>query len=339
MKTAIKVTLGTMLVASLAATAAQANPWNRMAVTGTVTYTEASNNGASMGDLLTVANANEGGRRAFMVEPETQFDYGVGLSYRMGGSNPSPDTRLYLDYDHFRDSKDRQAVGLRNLGLAPTVAGTTDNNADLRHRAHQFRAGVTQTLHFGPKLDVALNGFVDYTKLERKFNEVARHLVTTNTRSTENELRGFGPGFGAMARGTPLNTCPEFGVFGGMNATLLYADQEFNQELFTSVGAAVPALVYQYNPEDSRSIVAKLDAELGVDYRRVINSDMARVLFHAALGVRYMNAVNAFKNGNTAWNPAELNGVVQNFAQHTGGSNDFGRMGPFLRFTLGGADA
>lgn len=336
MKTAIKVTLGTMLVASLAATAAQANPWNRMAVTGTVTYTEASNNGASFGDLPTTAGGGEGGRRAFFIEPETQFDYGLGLSYRMGGSNPSPDTRLYLDYDHFRDSKDRQAAGLRNLGFA--AAGANDANGDLRHRAHQFRAGVTQTLHFGPKLDVALNGFVDYTKLERKMEEVIRQAANVRARSTENELRGFGPGFGAMARGTPLNTCPEFGVFGGMNATLLYSDEEFAQSAFESVGGAPVNVIYQFNPEDSRSIVAKLDAELGVDYRRVINSDMARVLFHAALGVRYMNAVNAFKNGNTAWNPNDATGA-NNFARWTGPAQDFGRMGPFLRFTLGGADA
>jgi hypothetical protein len=149
-------------------------------------------------------------------------------------------------------------------------------------------------------------------------------------------MKGFGPGFGAAARGTPFSYCPEFGIFGGANTSLLYAQNEYAQTNSAGV-AGVPS--YFYNPEDSHSVVAKLDAEFGVDYRRVINSDMARVLFHAALGVRYVNAINAFKSGNTSWNPSALNGAAQNFAQWTGASHDFGRVGPFLRVTIGGADA
>lgn len=339
MKTAIKLTLGTMLAASVAAPA-QAELWDRIAVTGTATYTEASNNGLSMGDLYTVNPAGvEGGRRAFFVEPEHVWDYGAAISYRVGNGNASHDTRLYIDYDHFREDHERQAAGLRNIGINSTVIAT-DAFADVRHRAHQLRVGVLQTVHFGSKLDVSLNGFFDYTKLERKMEEIMRLSNNVHTRSTEDELRGYGLGFGGSARGTPLNACPEFGIFGGINGTLLYSDQEYIQAMYTSTGGAAPALNYQFNPEDSKSIVVKLDAEAGIDYKRVVNSDMARFLVHAAVGVRLMNVVNAHKSGNTSFEPAVLNNAVAgNFAKWTGHPYDFGRVGPFLRLTIGGADA
>ncbi|MCS5709462.1 hypothetical protein CC99x_011200 [Candidatus Berkiella cookevillensis] len=329
MKTAIKVTLGTMLVAGFAATTAQAGSWNRVAVTGTATYTEATSNAATMGDALIVAGGNPEFRRAFVVEPDNELDFGIGLSYRLGGNNPASDTRLYLDYDHFSDDEVRSASGIRNLGNAG--GNGVGSQAILDQKSEQFRLGVTQTLHFGQRLDVTLNGFLEYLKLDRSFSEATAH----HARTTEDEMKGFGPGFGAAARGTPFSYCPEFGIFGGANTSLLYAQNEYAQT--NSTGAA--ATSYFYNPEDSHSVVAKLDAEFGVDYRRVINSDMARVLFHAALGVRYVNAINAFKAGNTSWNPSALNGNAQNFAQWTGASHDFGRVGPFLRVTIGGADA
>jgi hypothetical protein len=57
-----------------------------------------------------------------------------------------------------------------------------------------------------------------------------------------------------------------------------------------------------------------------------------------SLGMRYMNMFNAFKNGNVAYN----NGPAVNapgLPVYLGGSNDFGRIGPFLQVRLGGADA
>lgn len=344
MKTAIKLTLGTMLAASVAAPA-QAELWDRLGVTGTATYTEASNNGLSMGDLRVAAPVGAvvpaGGYRAFFVEPEHTWDFGVGLHYRVGHGNASHDTRVYVDYDHFREDHERQAAGLRNIGLNPPAAGpATDVVADVRHRAHQLRAGILQTIHFGSMLDLTLNGFFDYTKIERKMEEIARLNLNTHARTTEDEMRGYGLGFGAAARGTPLRACPEFGLFGGINGTLLYADHEYNQSFYTSGAGVGPQFNYAFTPEDSKSIVVKLDAEAGVDYRRVINSDMARFLFQAALGVRFTNVVNAFKSGNTAFNPTVLNNnPVANHATWTGHPYDFGRMGPFLRLTLGGADS
>ncbi|MGE4348779.1 MAG: Lpg1974 family pore-forming outer membrane protein [Candidatus Berkiella sp.] len=318
MKTAIKVTLGTMLVAGFAATA-QAGSWNRVAVTGTATYTEATSNAATMGDAM---GPNDF-RRAFVVEPDHELDFGIGLSYRLGGNNPASDTRLYLDYDHFSDDEVRSASGLRNIG---NIGGNgVGSQAILDQKSEQFRAGITQTLHFGQRLDVTLNGFLEYLKLDRSFSEA----TGADVRTTEDEMKGFGPGFGAAARGTPFSYCPEFGIFGGANTSLLYAQNEYTQ-------AQTGAVPYFHNPEDSHSVVAKLDAEFGVDYRRVINSDMARVLFHAALGVRYVNAINAFKSGNTSWNPADGAAAA---ARWTGASHDFGRVGPFLRVTIGGADA
>lgn len=70
MKTAIKVTLGTMLAASVAAPA-QANHFNGVALYGTATYTEATNNAATMG--MTAPPP----LRHIAVEPGHELDWGL----------------------------------------------------------------------------------------------------------------------------------------------------------------------------------------------------------------------------------------------------------------------
>lgn len=340
MKTAIKLTFGTMLV--VAAAAAQADYGSRFAVNGTLTYTEASNNGLSIGDSTTL-NAGalaDSSRRAEFIDPDMELDYGLGFTYRMGNNS---DTRLFFDWDRFDWGRDA-TIGhfATNIGLAPVVAGTVNTNrGNVSHDYDQFRFGVNHALHFGDKLDLTLNSFFDYTNIERELHEFVTSTTAAGVsqhhyRHTKDEMSGWGPGFGAMARVTPFDVCPQVGLFGGMNTTLLYVDNEFNQRRTHSD----PTLDYILNPEDSNSMVAKFDAEFGVDYRKLFQTSWAPIMFQAALGLRYNNVVNAFKGGNTQLNQENTNVAVDSqYGVTTGLPTDFGRFGPFLRFSIGGANS
>jgi len=313
----------------VAAAAAQADYGSRFAVNGTLTYTEASNNGLSVGDatLLPVAPAVAINRNAQFIDSDMELDYGLGFTYRMGDNS---DTRLFFDWDRFDWGRTTSVANTLNIGIGP-LANARNGSGWVDHDYDQFRFGVNHALHFGDKLDLTLNGFFDYTKIERDVHEFAYNATANQNhyRHTHDEMSGWGPGFGAMARVTPFDVCPQVGLFGGMNTTLLYVDNEFYQ---TQNQADVN--VFNNRPEDSNSIVAKFDAEFGVDYRKLFQTSWAPIMFQAALGLRYNNVVNAFKGGNT-----QLNVVAANNAVTTGLPTDFGRYGPFLRFSIGGANS
>lgn len=328
MKTAIKVTLGTMLAASVAAPA-QANHFNGVALYGTATYTEATNNAATMG----MTNPALSPSRYIAVEPDHELDWGLGISWRLGES----DTRMFFDYDHFKSSETKSASGLFNLG----VGAPGGSQAILGQHAEQYRLGIAHTLHFGSRVDLTLNGFLEYAKFDRDFSQAIGDAPVVAVNSHE-KVKGFGPGFGANLRAAPFAVCPEFGLFAGLNTSLLYTDNEYRQAYSEDpYGLIVPAPgSLTLETDETHSVVVKFDAEFGIDYRRIINSDMARFLFKAELGMRYMNAINAFKSGNTSYDLSGLNPLIMtNPAIWTGPSHDFGRVGPFLRVTLGGAGA
>jgi hypothetical protein len=68
---------------------------------------------------------------------------------------------------------------------------------------------------------------------------------------------------------------------------------------------------------------------------------MKRTKWDMDLGMRYMNMFNVLKNGATAFNPnaGANNDVANDFAPRLGAAFDWGRYGPFLRFSVGGADS
>lgn len=325
-----------MLVAAVAAPA-QADFASRVAINGTLTYTETSNDGLSVGDSATVlpGGAFPAIRRAEFIDPDMELDYGLGLTYRLGNNS---DSRLFFDWDRYGWGRDSAVPNVYNFGIPPVVANVSTGMGHASFDYDQFRLGVMHTLHFGDKLDLTLNGFLDYTKIDRDIHEFASDVTGGNHhyRHTHDEMEGWGPGFGAEARVTPFDWCPQLGLFGGMNGTLLWVDNEYTQRVRVNGGATN----YDLTPEDSDSLVAKFDAQFGVDYQRVFHTSWMPVMFKAALGLRYTNVVNAFKGGNTQFNAGNAFAAqFFNRAITPGTSHDFGRWGPFLRFSLGGANS
>lgn len=331
MKKVLKVTFGTMLAAGLvtSAFAGESELRQRGAVWVTGTYTESSNNGASYGDIQqspTVVANFDGERRHVFVDPDLEFDYALGFSYHFCGT----ETRLFVSYDHFSDHNDSTNVNVRNLNLTPPSAayGKVTNHAD------EVRIGLTHSLIFSRRFEFDLSGFFEWDEVKRDIDEAIRSGNAFATRNSHNDVQGWGPGIGARARTAPFRCYPNVGFFVGGNAALLWADTNYEVIAFDSTG-----LTYHYDPEETESVVGKLDISFGLNYTKCFR-DMSGMLVDIALGVRYMNMFNVFKNGNAYFNPVYANSNAISFAANIGSAaNDWGRVGPFLTFAIGGADA
>jgi|GEM_PF-2867505 len=331
MKKALQVTFGAVIALSVSgAVQAYDAAIGRTALLLTGTYSKTTNDGLSYGDILLAPPASLGGdgsRRHVFVDPDWEFDFGLGLTHRFACTN----TRLFVYYDHFRADDNAATSGVRNLGLEPDGALITNGSMDVETSSDELRIGLSRGLNFGHHFSLDVGGFFEWDKIERNSEEFVSSGAERRYRSTENEIQGFGPGVAVMARAYPSNDYRSFSVFMGAMTTLLYVNNEFDQSMQQG------GLVYQYTPADTKSMLGKLDISFGVDYCSRIHTDRAGMSVGMSLGMRYLNVFNAFKNGNVAYNNAiaPLDGTPA----YTGGSNDFGRIGPFLQVRLGGTDA
>jgi hypothetical protein len=263
---------------------------------------------------------------------------------------PHSHTRAFFHYDHYNPKVDGKGdIDVRNIGLAPTTATPTQTAgvASVRVDSHEFRVGAVHDLHFGDHFCLDLLAFFEYDKLKQNVMEtnsqtsaVLAGTTTFNARESENKIRGFGPGVGFMTRWYAHN--PHWHIFAGANTTLIAAENDYHTDWAGTtipVGAAVATGFYDYEPERSHSLVGKLDINFGIDYRCAFRHELHGFAWDIALGMRYMNMFNAFKNGNTAWNPnGGVNGAFPgNFAANLGPAQDWGRYGPFLKLKIGGA--
>jgi len=322
----------------VAASAAQADFASRIAVNGTLTYTETSNNGLSIGDSNSALNAAGTfplTRSAEFIDPDMELDYGLGFTYRMGDNS---DTRLFFDWDRYGSGRSAALANAYGIGSPAAVANVSSGTGHVDTDYDQFRFGVNHALHFGDKLDITLTGFFDYTNIERDLHTFNYDATagTNHYLAIHDEMSGWGPGFGATARVTPFDVCPQVGLFGGLSTTLLYVDNEYRANYREADDA-----IFNLHPEDSNSMVAKFDAEFGVDYQKLFQTSWAPIKFQAALGLRYNNVVNAFKGGNTGDMGLD-SPFARGFASdsiNANNVNDFGRFGPFLRFSIGGANS
>lgn len=338
MKKALKVTFGAILaVGTVSVAQANANQFfDSIGVQVTGTYTKASNNGQSFGDTF-ISNALPGGGgrvgAPVFVENDYDLDWGAGANYRF-----SEHTALYFNYDHFSDGEDNSAVNIRNLALAfpnaPAVGTSTAGVGQVSYNTHEYELGLAHTWAQSPAFCIDYKAQLQWDKFDRTFSEqIDDNAGNFSHRDTSSSFRGFGPGVGLMAHARPLSHCPAFGVFAGGMASALYGKNEFSVIAVDQTG--IP--IYGIFPENSHSVVAKVDIKFGVDWVNEFAWDGCKVPFGLALGMRYMDAVNVFKNGNMYSAPNAIGpGQAQAFTFNGGASNDFGRFGPYLQFNLGG---
>jgi len=348
MKKALIVTFGSILAAGAMANAFADHKdfINQSSVWIEGNYTKSTNNGLSYGDYIflndeVLLGIGNNARRPLFVSMDREFDYALGFTYHF----PCTHTRFFVSYDHFNDGQNASAENIINLGLAPNFDPYLPSNgsAYAEHDADTFKLGFNHMLHHGARFSINLGGFFEYDKVRRTVNETTVAIddsdpavVQRASRYTYNKVKGWGPGVGIMTRSIPSGCHPCWGVFMGANASLLYVDNDY-QQTFTSTD---DNRFYLYDPEETQSIVGKLDIEFGINYARILKGDLCGALVDISLGLRYMNMFNVFKNGNTYGQPYLINpGFNMNSAITLGYPNDWGRVGPFLKFKIGGAQA
>lgn len=350
MKKALVVTFGSVLAAGMMATASAHNLSERQffghtAVWVEGNYTQPSDNGVSVGDRfggVSTVGARDGIRQPIFLDFGSNWDYALGFSYHI----PHSHSRFFFNFDHFADGEDTSSdnvIGLNNAIALTGSASTVSAHGENRYR--EFKAGFMHTLNTSRRFHVDMSAFFAFDKLTRSIEEqlvdADGGAVVRHYRNTENKVEGWGPGLGVMARTSPFRCYPQIGFFAGGNTALIWADNDYQQyEIESSLGT--DTLQYFWNPESSESVVGKLDISFGIDYARAIRTDVGGMMFDISLGMRYMNMFNAFKNGNTAANPLFVAGNLggpENYAVNLGSPNDWGKMGPFIRFKVGGAHA
>jgi hypothetical protein len=340
-----KVTFGA-IVAMGVVSAAQAHvrefiPY--FSVAGALTYSRSTSNGLSEGDLLITSIPFDGERRTVFLEPDYEPDFDVGISFHFPQSN----SRVFFNYDHFKDHKEDNVLNIRNLGLQPTINSysLTNGHARVEHHYDEYQLGFSHNLDFHPRFYLDLLAYFEYDHLSRNFFETIEGINGQSprvddfgTRYTQNGVKGWGPGVGVIGHLIPHPRYSNIGIFIGAKTALLRMHNNFDQE-YTFGSTLTPSSdgFYTYDPESTHSVVGKLDINFGLDYSCGIRSGMGKLFFDTSLGMRYMNMINVFKNGNAAYNPILVNPV--GFAANTGYPNDWGRIGPFLQFSIGGAQA
>lgn len=353
MKKALKVTFGTLLAAGVVTTgsAYDRDFFHHLAVHVNGTYSQATDNGTSYGDVLLAnpAATTDGGRRTLFIRPQHDVDWGAGFTYHV----PRTHTRLFFHYDHFDDGQNSAgAANVRNLGFAPGQAvnhEVTSATANVRDHSQEFTLGLDRRIHFGPRYNVHTAAFFEWDRLKRTMFEqnaafnfvpvgaVNRLPLQVATRETENKLHGFGPGIGFKFVGQPLCNY-NFGLFASFASSLLYVHNKYR--VFALEQFREGDVTYFYNPEKTSSIISKLDISFGAEYKRLLHIDAGKLEAGISLGMRYVNFINAFKNGNVYYNPQFNTPPVNNvsgIAANLGHSEDWGRLGPFLQFRVGGA--
>lgn len=357
MKRVLNVTFGTLIAAGiLSPVNAHTNDFLRhSAISGTLTYTETSNNGLSVGDYTFGHGSRIEnqvffpaliGRRSIFLDIQSDFDYALGYTYRI----PGTPTRFFISYDHYHTTDNVDAVGVTtDIGMRTTDGeaflalfdGRNEIEGYVNQRENEFKIGFSHLLNFGMHFDLDLSTFLEWDSISRNLYEEAigfflsggSPIFTEIGRNTDSKMEGWGIGVGARAHGKPFRSNLHWGVFLGINTALIWADNEFSQ--FLEPG--IVGIGYSLDPESSDSIVPKVDVSLGIDYCRIFHSDLGSMLFEATLGMRYLNFINALKNGNTAYNP--FWDGDEDSAVNTGFANDWGRVGPFFTIRIGGAEA
>ena len=360
MKKVLVLTLSAGLASAVVTSAVNASYLDNVGVYGSGTYTRPSNNGLSIGEIQTVNPALEfyPYDRAVFLSPEFSWDYALGVSFRF----PCTDTRLYAEYDYFNDTDHRVVSGLAKYDVFPIDPSNQNAVGSLAHAnvmetSREWRLGVRHFVHFGPRFMVDLSSFFEYDRINISLHQwdvanntagsgdgrVLEHI--TGYYENNSKFAGWGPGAGLKLIGVPMACCPTVTLFGGVATTLFYAKNTYNSYMYQEDIAPSrrfnQGFVYEKNPEFSQSLLTKIDINFGVDYHRMLCLAGEQLRSGVTVGVRYMNIFNAFKNGNSAGNAIVPNTTNQPavFLPVSGIPNDWGRVGPYVQFRVGGCDA
>lgn len=337
-----KIAYGTMLSMALASTAwAHMDIFERGAVWVTGNYTEPSNNGMSYGAIVQSPGDNigrNGEKRHVFVNNDLEFDYALGFSYHIADTR----TRAFVSYDHFSDANDANNENTLNLNnIDPNVLGPSAAWGHVHNHADEVRVGLSHALDFNSRFHLDLATYFEWDEvkcnLEERVSGVGDDVLIAAYRNTYNRFQGWGPGLGARARAIPVSKYSNVGFFMGMNAAMMWGDNVYASSFRQDIGNG-EVLAYHYDPEVNHSLVGKLDVSFGLDYR-CYRQDLSDAVVNIALGIRYMNMFNVFKNGNAYQNPVYRGSNNVDYAANLGYPNDWGRVGPFLTFAIGGAGA
>lgn len=325
MNKALKFTIGALLAAGATAPVLADHPLCRTKLNVGLTITEPSNGGTEYANIVTTVGGETYNNPRF-VTTDHEADFTIGIEHLLPDSSGS---RLFFDYDHFSSSEnqsDSANVTIRAIGVAPLAGGLpVDAAADLRQKDQSFTFGMIKTIVTDEKFAVDLKGALQYAKVERDFSieQVDPNGATGNhLYSQHNEFSGWGPTIGAQGRWFPFAN-PEFSVIGSADIAWLWGDHEYHSRHNNVIAAQLLDTV----ADDTNNIVTKLHAQAALEYRKKIQNGL---ILGIMAGVRFTNYINAFTNGNTFGDTSVL---------LPGEDHEFSRWGPFIQFTVGGANS
>lgn len=280
------------------------------------------------------------------LEPSAAWNYALGYSYTLCGTT----NKFFMDYEHFHAHDGLAGQVNDGLLLDASLVARVDMSQDM------FRFGFSHQEAYDCNVWLETSVFFEFDRLLQKYSNllynpsalysttgggVERTLVNGVPVLLDNKLNGFGPGVGFKLSGAPIVNCPQFKLFGGIMASLLYARQYgyyYRDLAIAEVNPAPPppAIINVtpliIDPDTNVALVTKLDIDVGIDYRQKFCVDNAKMMFGLTVGLRYVNMINALKYSNRI-----------NFSNVQPLSNydpvDWGRAGPYIQFRLGGADA
>src|SRR3990172_10153274 len=113
MNKALNIALGTLIAVGISAPAAAENWLDKIGLKAAATYTKPTNNGLDFGFSPTAPGPADW--RPFFVEPSHEWDFFGGVEFK---TSKEGDTRLFVEYDHYNNKKEREATGLGFYGFA-----------------------------------------------------------------------------------------------------------------------------------------------------------------------------------------------------------------------------
>lgn len=309
---------------------------DNMYIKGGLTFTEAAGNGtdffyqnaSSAEDCCEDHCAKH--RKVFSLHPDKHLDYTFGLGYHF----PCTNTDLVLEYDHFKDTTRRhehpELAGVAYPSNFTVNAGNSVK-ATVRYDEKDWRLGLRHTVHQGARFDAVFGAFIEYLNLNRNFHSQFADSTGIKDVYTYETVKGWGPYFDVNAKAYICGGCAKnLNLFAHLGVGFLNTSDDYKLTAYNSEKAIDTS--YSLCAERNRHLVLKMDAEVGAEMRCVFHNTCPDLQFSARAGLKYLDHVNVFKGANVNLGTGSFN-IPMNPV------GDYSRVGPFLEFTIGGANS